>query len=131
MKVRRRRTEPTRVGSVKVSTIPFEGISPLVTLDDPEDAPGRAKGAFARLRPPETMLAPETRSWRDDVAGIAIAVRVVPQARRPTGVLRPSALSPRPSEGIREEATILARETGDADVVAMVESILSEVEDGK
>lgn len=128
MRVRKaRHPEPTRVGSPVLESVDYEGIAPLITLDDPHGDPMSARGAFARLRPPDGHPEDETRSWRDVVAGIAIAARVVPNPRR-AAVPRPAVIADTAATDIREEAMRLARETGDVGTVTLVETILDEVQ---
>lgn len=128
MRVRRakRTAEPNRFGSVQVEGIPFEGIAELVTLEDPTEDPGRARNAFARLRPPADHPEDETRSWRDSVAAQAIAVRVLPPPRR-AAIPLPALAALTPAVGIREESLRLAAETGDPAVLELTESVLAEV----
>lgn len=118
---------PTRVGTVKVRSVPFQGARELVTLDDPAEGPGRAKEAFARLRPPTDHPEHETAAWRAVVAGVAVAVRVLP-APRTADV---TALSTRPGEAgdksFAEEARDLAAEHPDPELPALVDRILAQV----
>lgn len=120
-------TEPTRVGSATVQAVPFEGVAPLVTLDDPAAPPEAARGAFARLRPPDDHPPGETASWAGLVRAQAIAARVVPRTRRREALL-PNEARPTPAADVRAEATALAAATNDPEVAALVEEILSEVE---
>lgn len=111
---------------VAISAVPFEGVSQLVTLDDPTADAGRARNAFARLRPPEGLPEDETRSWRNVVAGVAVAVKVLPTQRR--GVVPKPVLAKSAESGIREEATRLAAETNNPGVISLVETILARFE---
>lgn len=119
--------EPTRVGSAMVEAVPFQGVAPLLTLEDPGAPPEKAAGAFARLLPPDDHPPGETASWRNLVAAQAIAARVVPRPRR-REVLLPNEQRPTPAADVRAEATALAAATNDPEVAKLVESILSEVE---
>lgn len=123
------RAEPTRVGSAMVEAVPFVGVAPLLTLDDPNAPPEAARGAFARLRPPDDHPPGETASWRSLVAAQAIAARVVPRPRRREALL-PAESRPTPAADVRAEATALAAATNDPEVAKLVEEILSEVEKG-
>lgn len=113
----------------RVRVVLVEDAVRLVTLDDPKASPQAARGAFARLRAPEGMSAPETASWRDSVAAYARAVRVV-AAPRAAAVALTSARADVADEvlGVREEATALAAATEDPQLIAFVERILSEVD---
>lgn len=123
------KAEPTRVGSAVVEAVPFHGVAPLLTLDDPNAPPEAARGAFARLRPPDDHPPGETASWRSLVAAQAIAARVVPRPRRREALL-PAESRPTPAADVRAEATALAAATNDPEVAKLVEEILSEVEKG-
>ncbi len=125
MKVRRVKRSQSALALPRVEAVPFKGISPLVTLDDPSATVAGVRNAFARLKPPEDHPPDQTQSWRDAAAAIAIAVRVVAQPKR-LGVVR--ADKREPGGDIRREATELAAATKNPDVIALVESILSEVE---
>lgn len=100
----------------------------LVTLDDPDSPSTLAQDAFARLRPPEGTDPEVIASWRESVARVAVAVRVVPP---PKAALVPAASDRSdvddPVGTIREEATRLAEETGSEAVKANTKRILDEV----
>lgn len=99
----------------------------LVTLDDPASPTTLAQDAFARLRPPEGTDPETVASWRESVAKVAKAVRVIPP---PKAALVPAASDRSddvPVGTIREEATKLAEETGNDAVIANVSRILDEV----
>ncbi len=123
--MRRRVYPPKPTVSVSIRHVPDP--SRLVSLDDPNAGPESARGAFARLRPPEGTTGEQTAAWREAVARVAQAVRVVPP---PRAALVPAA-SDRSDAGpvgsIREEATALAEETGDTTVKQLVAAILDEV----
>lgn len=118
-----------RANGLVVRVLPLEDAARMVTLEEPGAGAERARGAFARLRPPPDTDPATTAAWRDLVAREAIAVRVVPPARSaavPTAATRAG----EPGRSVRDEALELARESGDGEVVEMVEGILSEVERG-
>jgi hypothetical protein len=125
VKVRRVKRSQSALALPRVEAVPFLGISPLVTLEDPKARLDRARNAFARLKPPEDHPSDQTAVWRDSVAAIALAVRVVAQPKR-LGVVR--AEKREPGGDIRREATELAAATKNPEVTKLVESILSEVE---
>ncbi len=126
MKVRKARPRLERSSLPRVEAVPFVGIAPLLTFEDPGAPAEEARGAFARIRPPEGQPAGETAAWRDLVAARAIAVRVVAPPRRREVIA--AAERPAPSADVRAEATALAAATGEPEIVALVESVLSEVE---
>jgi hypothetical protein len=103
----------------------------MVTLEDPDAPLEPARGAFARLRPPESLSPAETRSWAESVRAVARAVRVLPTRR--SALLTPTRVGEdiRPIGTIREEVRDLVREADDLDLHDVVEGILSEVERGK
>lgn len=129
MRVRRAsRVDPgQRAPRVKVDVVLFGGAAELVTLDDPEEAPGRARNAFARLQPPPDHPEPATRAWRDLVAAEAAAVRVLPTPRTSPIPADAARACGEPAGGVREEALAAARESGDPELVGLVERILDEV----
>ena len=98
-----------------------------MTLEDPSADATTAADAFVRLRPPEGTTSEQVALWRDVVARVAIAVRVIAP---PRAALVPAA-SDRSDDSatgsIRDEAMKLAAETNDADVVAMTSRVLDEV----
>lgn len=121
----RRRLAKQNVSS-RFDTIRVKGATRLVTLESPDDDLSAARGAFCRLRPSEDMTSDEVSSWRESVAAIALAVKVLPT---PKAAEVPDDLR-RPGETvgtIREEAMRLAEETGDKHVVKLVTEILNEV----
>lgn len=111
----------------KVRVVKIEAVS-LVTLDTPEDAPRKAQDAFARIQPPQGMPGVEIEAWRDSVAKVAIAVKVLPA---PKSADVPDD-SRRLSEGekvgtFREEALVMAKETKNDAVVQCASQILDAI----
>ncbi len=100
--------------------------SRMVTLEDPSGEAEPARQAFARLKPPEGTTPDQVAAWRNVVAAVARAVRVVPG---PQAALVPvSSERPGVTVGtIRQEALELARETGDPQIEALTETILDRV----
>lgn len=101
----------------------------LVTLETRSESNlDRARGAFVRIRPNEETNPEELSQWRESVARVAVAVRVVPP---PKAALVPAASDRSdvddPIRTIREEATRLAEETGSEAVKANTKRILDEV----
>lgn len=126
----RRRVHPrasTSRAAVAVDVRKLEATR-LVTLDDPAGDAASASGAFVRLRPPEGTSPEQTALWREAVARVALAVRVV---AAPRAALVPASSDrsddDEPVGTIREEAEKLAAETNDPDVVALVARVLDEV----
>jgi hypothetical protein len=125
----RRRINPPKKSPVPgLEIVRIKAPARLITLEDPSAAPTRAQDAFARLRPPEGTSGDAIASWRDLVARVALAVRVVAP---PRAALVPMA-STRVDAGervgsVREEALALATETDDDAVVALVTTLLDEV----
>lgn len=123
----RRRVKARNPGvTPTVETIPVETAVRLVTLEDPAKGLRSAVDAFVRLRPQEGMAPVAIASWRDSVARVARAVKVLP-APRAADV---PAASHRPEVkvgSIREESLKLAEEAGNEAVLAMVTTILDEV----
>jgi hypothetical protein len=122
----RRHVESIQRGEPQV--VRLEGAARFVTLDDPALPPTLAQGAFCRLAPPEDMAPDEVASWRDQVARVARAVRVLPQLRSADVALTNARACEDERVGsIREEAEALAAETGDSAVKALVSAALDEV----
>ena len=127
----RKRLVPRRRGVESIQrrdpeVVRIEDAARFVTLDDPTQPPTMAQGAFVRLQPSEGMTPDEVSSWRDLVAKVARAVRVVPAQRSADVAL--AQMRPDDRVGsIREEAEALAAETGDAEVVNLVRATLDEV----
>lgn len=123
MKIRKR--VPKRFGT-EVRVIPFDHDVPFVTLEDPADAaPQSAHNAFVRIRPPPDHDPRETASWRVSVARVARAVRVLPT--RVSNSVPRDLTTGKVVDDVCVEATNLAKETGDARLIEIVESILDEV----
>lgn len=122
MRMRRKAAEVPKVQVVYVEA------APMVTLEDPRESPERARGAFVRLRPPETLSPAETRSWADSVRALARAVRVLPTRRSALVTPTRVGVDARPVGTVREEIRDLVREADDLDLYDVVEGILSEVE---
>lgn len=113
---------------VLIKTIPIDDATPMVTLEDPLEPPIRAKGAFARLRPPEGMTPAEIDSWRIHVAKHAKAVKVLPAPKAADVPGEVQRVGEDEVVGtIREEAIALAKETKNKDVLKLVLSVLDEV----
>lgn len=129
----RRRVHPTkaldRSNAFRVEVIPVDGAGRLVTLEDPRAPSTLAQDAFCRLRPGEAVTPDQVASWRDSVARVARAVRVVPAPRAAAVALDAARVGEGERVGtFREEATALARETKAPDVEALVLRLLDEVE---
>jgi hypothetical protein len=112
----------------RVRAVSVSGAARLVTLEDPNADATPARDAFARLRPPEGTSPDAVSSWRAVVEKVARAVKVLPSLHADDV----PAASTRVGEGeepgtIREEATALAAETGNPDVVSLVGRLLDEV----
>lgn len=99
----------------------------LVTLEDPAAPPQAAQDAFARLRPTPGTDPAVVASWRDSVARVARAVRVVAPAQAAAVPLASTRVDDAAVGTVREEALRLAAETGDARVEALVAKLLDEV----
>lgn len=112
----------------RIRVVRFEEASVLVTLEmRSESNLDAARDAFVRIRPKEEIGGEELSRWRESVAKVAKAVRVVPP---PKAALVPAASDRSddiPVGTIREEATRLAEETGNDAVIANVVRILDEV----
>lgn len=124
----RKSVSPQGDTTVRVKTIEYRGAVKLVTLEDPNAPPTAAQDAFARLRPPEGLTALQVDSWRDVVAKVARAVKVLPAPRSadvPTDSKRTAAEDRIGT--VREEALLLANETGNPGVIAMVTEALDKV----
>lgn len=122
----RRRLHP-KPTTPAIEVVGISKAARLVTLGDPDAPPTLARDAFARLKPPEGTSPDAVTSWRDSVAKVARAVRVV---ATPTAAAVPVA-STRVDEtevgSIREEALQLAEETKNPHVVELVARLLDEV----
>jgi len=112
----------------KVRFIKVEEPVRLVTLENPGEGTQEARGAFARIKPPEGTPVAETDAWRLLVARHAIAVKVLPTPK--------SADVPNDSQRvkedehigtIREEALILANETENEEVIDLTTAILDQI----
>ena len=117
-----------RFDTVIVTDVRVKTPVAMVTLEDPSKPPTLARGAFARLRPPEGATADEVDAWRASVALVAKAVRVLPM-QHAADIPSDSA---RVENGekigtLREEAMILAAETDNPQVVGLTTQILDEV----
>ena len=129
VKVRRKKSAEIEVG---IAVHPVDSVR-MVTLDDPAESLQAARGAFVRIRPPETLAPEETQSWADRVRAIAVAVRVLP-ARRSATVPASTFTRVNVEHGgtIREEVQALIAESPDLymdpDQLMIIESILSEAE---
>lgn len=105
-----------------------EDPSRFVTLDSPDLPLTLAQGAFVRLQPAEDMTPDAITAWRDRVATVARAVRVLPQVKAADVALASVRVDEDDRVGsIREEAEALAAETGDEDVIRLVRQTLDEV----
>lgn len=125
--MKRRRIVSTRVGKPTIKTVRVE-TSSLVTLEHPEEGTEAARGAFARLAPPEGLTEDEVASWRQSVALVAKAVKVLPQPKAadvPMDASRP--VEDEEVGTIREEAMALAEATKSKRIIKQVSDILDEV----
>lgn len=130
MKIRRRAPTPTstRFDAGKVKTILVRESVRLVTLDDPASSPETASGAFARLQPPEGLSPVEVDSWRERVAAVARAVKVLPAPRSADVPTASQRVDEDEVVGtIRDEAMALAEETKNPAVIELVTKTLDEV----
>ena len=124
--MRRRVHARPRAGKAVVRVVPVAAVR-LVTLDDPTADPEGARGAFARLRPPEGTSAAEIGEWRARVAPVARAVRVLAPPREDAVALALTRVNAEERIGdFREEATALAAEAPEG-VAIIVAEILDEV----
>lgn len=122
-----RRRMSSRFDKPKIKAVPVKS-SPLVTLEDPQDGTESARGAFARLVPPEGLPEEQIDSWRQSVEAVAKAVKVLPQPKSDEVPVAASRIDEGDKVGtIREEAIAIARETGKEEVVKQTESLLDEV----
>ncbi len=124
----RKRIKLSRLDSPKVKVVHVKSPTRLVTFDDPDVDVEEARGAFARLRPPDGWTDAQGEAWRDMVQERAIAVKVLPRGK--LDELPDDAW--RTEEGvnvgsIREEAMVIAEATGNQDVVKLTGEILDEV----
>ncbi len=117
-------------GDPRVKVVFVKKPTKMVTLDDPAASLQAARGAFARLRPPEALSPTETQSWADSVRAIAKAVRVLP-TRRAAALSTSTRMDVgMPTGTIREEIDALIREADDLDLFTLNEEILAEVDRG-
>lgn len=126
----RRRITPVskRVDTGTVSTVLIASPVRLVTLEDPGAATTSARGAFARLRPPEGLPATEVDAWRQAVAKVAMAVKVLPAPRSADVPADSHRVDLGDKIGtIREEALALAADSDNQTVVQLTTQILDEV----
>ncbi len=130
MKLRRKKVEPQGGGDPRVKVVFVENAARMVTLEDPESPLHAARGAFARIRPPEALSPEETRSWADSVRAIAKAVHVLPTRRSALLPGAPTRVGEEPIGSIRDEVYKLVGEMGDTELHGVVEGIMSEVERG-
>lgn len=122
-----RRRLSTRVDKLKVKTIRVQ-TAPMVTLDSPEDDAELARDAFVRLTPQEDMSEDDIESWRDSVAKVAKAVKVIPPPKSADVPLEAGRIEEDEEVGtIREEAVAVAQETEKEEVVKQTLRILDEV----
>lgn len=109
------------IPGVKLEVTAVARPSRLVTLDDPASPSTLAQDAFARLRPPEGSPPDVVASWRDSVARVARAVRVLPTRFDASVPLAAERDDDRVEVGsFRDEALALARETKNDAVVDLV-----------
>ena len=114
-------SDPYAMQGVKLQVTAVARPSRLVTLEDPASPPTLAQDAFARLRPPEGSPPDVVASWRDSVAQVARAVRVLPTRFDASVPLASERNDDRAEVGsFREEALALARETNAPEVVDLV-----------
>lgn len=124
----RRPVEESRHTGVtpRVTTVPVSTAVRLVTLEDPTGGLRKAKGAFCRLRPGIGHTPEEIESWRDSVARVALAVKILPS---PKAADVPAA-SHRPDYKVgtfREETMKIVNETENKDAIKLVKTILDKV----
>ncbi len=117
------------VGDPRVKVVFVKDPTRMVTLDDPTSPIQQARGAFARIRPPEGLGVAETRSWADSVRAIARAVRVLP-TRRSAHLTTSTRVDAKPVGSIRDEVADLIREANDPELFTLNEEILAEVDHG-
>lgn len=87
-----------------------------------------AQDAFARLKPPEGLTPLQIDSWRNLVAKVARAVKVLPAPRSADVPVDAHRVEEGERIGtIRDEALALATDTKNGEVVEMVTRILDEV----
>lgn len=117
-----------RVDTANVSTVLISAPVRLVTLEDPSASPTSARGAFARLRPPEGLPAAEVDAWRQAVAKVAMAVKVLPAPRAADVPADSHRVDLGEKIGtIREEALALATDSDNPAVVQLTTQLLDEV----
>lgn len=105
-----------------------EDSSRFVTLESPDLPLTIVAGAFVRLQPPEGMTPDAVAAWRDQVAKVARAVRVLPQLTAADVALANKRAGEDEVVGsIREEAEAIAAEMGDPEVIDLVKRTLDEV----
>ena len=125
MRRRVHRTEPRSLED-RLRVLPVE-TSRLVTLEEPGEAPEEARGAFARLRPPEGTPPSAVTEWREKVDRVALAVRVMAAPKAADVPLASTRVDAEKPGSFREEALRLARETKDPAIEAFVLRKLDEV----
>jgi len=124
----RRRVHKAVHNMPAIRAVAVRGPVKLVTLEDPNAPPTLAQDAFARLRPPEGTSPDAVASWREGVAKVARAVKVLPSLRGDDVPNASTRVDVDEKVGsIREEAMGLAEETKNPHVVALVKRLLDEV----
>lgn len=109
-----------------VHVVPVQA-SRLVTLEDPDAAPEAARGAFARLRPPEGTSPEVIASWRASVARVARAVKVLAAPRSEEVPAASTRVDAEEKVGsLRQETLALARATENPFVVDLTKKLLDE-----
>lgn len=114
-------------GDPRVKVVFVRDPRKMVTLEDPGAPIQAARGAFARLRPPETLGPVETRAWSDSVRAIAYAVRTLP-SRRSAHLSTSTRVDVKPVGTVREEVIELVAGSGDLELYDIVNAIMSEVD---
>lgn len=128
MRTRITKSASPRGDTIRIQVVKIQDATPLVTLEDPQEDPQVARGAFCRLRPPEGLSEHETASWLQQVAAVAIAVKVLPSPKAadvPNEAQR--ALEGEKVGTIREEAMSLAKQTKNEAVISLTKKILDDV----
>lgn len=124
MKTRKKKVSST---GPRVRAVAVREPARLVTLEDPNGATTPAQGAFARLRPPEGATPDAVASWREEVAKVARAVKVLPSLRSDDVPAASTRVDGARAGTIREEALSLAEGTKNPQVVELVSRLLDEV----
>ena len=118
----------TRVDDLpRVEVVLVEGASRMMTLEEVGEVPQEAQDAFVRLRPPEGTTPDETSSWAILARKRAKAVRVLPVPRSAVVPIEVARADGAPVLGIREEAIAIAEESGDSELLALVQRVLGEL----